>query len=152
MSRYTFINTPAFMFRRGLLLVAGNTPLASQLAVTPLRIAGLSPTAWSIGDGGPAGDALLGPSALAWDRKGNLLIADSRNQRIRRITVDGVISTLFNQDGVSSMAVDSQGNLYVSLYPTLYNLAGPDLPVFTRRRQNIDSESRTGRHGCGDRD
>jgi uncharacterized protein (TIGR03437 family) len=101
-----------------LLLLAGTAPLAAQIAVTPVRIAGLPPSAWSIGDGGAAIDALLTPSALAWDRNGNLLIADSRNQRIRRITPDGLISTLLNQEAVAGMAVDSRDNLYVSTYPS----------------------------------
>jgi len=109
------------MFRVLLLILAGTTPLASQIVVTPLRIAGLSPADWSIGDGGPATDALLSPVALAWDRGGNLLIADTRNQRIRRLTRAGVISTVLNQDGVASMAVDGQGNLYVSVAPGSYN-------------------------------
>src|SRR5438128_2436534 len=112
------------MFRVLLLVLAGTTPLASQIAVTPIRIGGLSPADWSIGDGGPAIDALLNPTALAWDRAGNLLIADSRNQRIRRLTPDGVISTLLSQAGVVSMAVDSKGNLYVSVSPNSYSDQG----------------------------
>src|SRR5437870_1694845 len=108
------------MFRVLLLIVTGAAPSAAQITVSPQRIAGLSPANWSIGDGGPAVDALLGPSALAWDRAGNLLIADTRNQRVRRMTPGGVISTLFNQDGVVSMAVDSKGNLYVSVFPNSY--------------------------------
>lgn len=118
------------MFRIWLLLLAGAAPLAaqvpsaSQITVTPVRIGGQSPADWSIGDGGPATDALLSPSALAWDRAGNLLIADSRNQSIRRLTPAGVISTLFNQDGVASMAVDSKGNLYVSAVPNSYPYQG----------------------------
>src|SRR5438876_7866417 len=105
------------MFLVLLLIVTGAVPSAAQIMVSPQRIAGLSPANWSIGDGGPAVDALLGPSALAWDRAGNLLIADTRNQRIRRMTPGGAISTLLNQDGVVSMAVDSKGNLYVSVFP-----------------------------------
>src|SRR5258707_5507790 len=108
------------MFRVLLLIVTGAVPSAAQITVSPQRIAGLSPANWSIGDGGPAVDALLGPSALAWDRAGNLLIADTRNQRIRRMTPGGVISTLLNQDGAVSMAVDSKGNLYVSVFPNSY--------------------------------
>jgi uncharacterized protein (TIGR03437 family) len=109
------------MLRVSLFMLAAAVPSAAQIAVSPQRIAGLAPANWSIGDGGPAVDALNTPSALAWDRAGNLLIADSRNQRIRRMTPGGAISTLFNQDGVVSMAVDSQGNLYVSVSPASYS-------------------------------
>jgi len=137
MSRYASVSTRAF--RVWLLLLAGATPLASQIAVTPLRVAGLSPAAWSIGDGGPAVNALLSPAALTWDRSGNLLIADSRNQRIRRLTPNGAISTLFIQDGVAGMAVDSQGNLYVSVYPTLYTTTEPGL-IFQFSPAGVKSE------------
>jgi len=60
---------------------------------------------------------------LTWDRAGNLLIADIRNQRIRRLTPGGVISTVLSQDGVASMAVDSKGNLYVSVNTYSYHEA-----------------------------
>jgi hypothetical protein len=109
------------IFRLVLVVLAGTLPLASQIAVTPLRIAGLSPASWSNGDGGPAIDALLSPTTLAWDRAGNLLIADNRNQSIRRMTPDGAISTLFSQAGVYSMAVDSQGNVYGLVSPSSYS-------------------------------
>src|SRR5262245_2148583 len=47
------------------------------------------------GDGGPAVNArLAGPSGLARDSDGNLYIADTFNNRIRRVTVDGVITTI----------------------------------------------------------
>lgn len=47
------------------------------------------------GDGGPATAATLsGPGAVAYDAAGNLLIADSGNDRIRRVTPDGVIETI----------------------------------------------------------
>jgi uncharacterized protein (TIGR03437 family) len=108
------------MFRVLLLMLAGAVPSAAQITVSPQRIAGLPPANWSIGDGGPAVDALLTPSAIAWDRAGKLLIADSRNLRIRRMTPNGAISTLLIQDGVAGMAVDSQGNLYVSVAPSSF--------------------------------
>ncbi|MBI3211007.1 MAG: hypothetical protein HYZ37_19145 [Candidatus Solibacter usitatus] len=47
------------------------------------------------GDGQPASRArLYEPSGLAFDAQGNLFIADSSNQRIRRIAKDGIITTV----------------------------------------------------------
>jgi hypothetical protein len=58
------------------------------------RIAGKSYPGYS-GDGGPASSAQLSiPQGLAVDGSGNLFIADSGNLRIRRVTPDGIITTL----------------------------------------------------------
>src|SRR5262249_22181782 len=47
------------------------------------------------GDGGPAIAAqLFVPSGVAVDELGNLFIADEGNSRIRKVTPDGVISTV----------------------------------------------------------
>src|SRR5206468_12206320 len=46
------------------------------------------------GDGGPAATAQLGfPAGLAVDRSGALLVADSQNNRIRKIVPGGAIAT-----------------------------------------------------------
>jgi sugar lactone lactonase YvrE len=84
------------------------------------------------GDGGPASFAELSyPAAVAVGGSGNLYIADTRNQRIRRVTPDGIISTIagnglggFAGDGgVASLAqidephgvaVDGSGNLFIA--------------------------------------
>ena len=42
------------------------------------------------GDGGPATSAELGPSGAAVDGAGNILIADARNHRLRKLCADGV--------------------------------------------------------------
>jgi sugar lactone lactonase YvrE len=83
------------------------------------------------GDGGPATSAQLNsPTGVAVDAAGNLYIADSLNQRVRKVTPDGLINTVagngalgFSGDGgpatsaqlnsPEGIAVDSAGNLYI---------------------------------------
>ena len=84
------------------------------------------------GDGGPASSAELnGPWGVAVDAAGNVYIADSGNNCIRKVTADGNIATIagnsnygyagdggsislavFNQP--SRVAVDSAGNVYIA--------------------------------------
>lgn len=96
----------------GNLYVADGSPdvLAGRLGTTGLaggcRIVRMSPagaiavvagtgTCGFSGDGGPAGAAQLdNPNGLAFDSAGNLYVADSGNQRIRRIDPLGNISTV----------------------------------------------------------
>lgn len=62
--------------------------------------------AGSGGDGGPARSAgLSSPAGLAIDSQGNLYIADSRNNRIRRVSKDGIITT-FAGNGASGTGGD----------------------------------------------
>ncbi len=83
------------------------------------------------GDNGPAANAQLNhPSAVTLDRAGNLYIADSGNNRIRRVS-GGIIITVagsgiagLSGDGAAAInaqlnqptgvAVDSGGNLYIA--------------------------------------
>jgi trimeric autotransporter adhesin len=88
------------------------------------------------GDGSAATLAnLLDPIGVAVDRQGNAYIADSGNYRIRKVSVDGKISTVAGNgtkiydDGVAatatgfhtdSVAVDNAGNLFIaSLFNSL---------------------------------
>ena len=89
------------------------------------------------GDGGPARSADLAcPAGLAFDRDDNLYVADSGNNRVRRIDRNGLINTVagsgpsngnpsdFSGDGgpasaahlnsPSGIAFDPAGNLYIS--------------------------------------
>jgi trimeric autotransporter adhesin len=60
------------------------------------------------GDGGLAIDAQLNhPSALALDANGNLLVADTGNNVIRKVTADGAISTVAGT-GNPGVATDAQ--------------------------------------------
>lgn len=83
------------------------------------------------GDGGAASSALLdSPIGVAVDAAGNLYIADTHNQRIRKVS-GGVITTIagtgaagFSGDGAAAtaatlnqptgVAVDSNGNVYIA--------------------------------------
>src|ERR1017187_414838 len=59
-----------------------------------IRVAGTSRAGFS-GDGGPATSAQLkSPYGLALDGSGNLYIADSGNNRVRKVSSGGVISTV----------------------------------------------------------
>ena len=85
------------------------------------------------GDGGPATDAtLFQPSEIALDAGGNLFIADTNNQRIRRVdATTGIITTIagsgsesFGGDGgpatdaglnsPNGVALDAAGNLFIA--------------------------------------
>ncbi len=84
------------------------------------------------GDGGPAAMAqfqFLGPTGVAVDKAGNVYIADTLNQVIRRVSATGFITTVAGSPGsvadggpatnatigdATALAVDVAGNLYIS--------------------------------------
>jgi NHL repeat-containing protein len=73
----------------------------ADLAADALRDACGSGTRRFAGDGGPCADATGAPlasfdlpSGLAYDKQGNLFIADQANQVIRRLGSDGVLKTV----------------------------------------------------------
>ena len=114
-------------------------------------IAGTSSPGFS-GDGGPATAAqLYDPWGLGLDADGNLYFGDSGNERIRKISTDGTISTIagndtggyagdggpatdaeFNDPG--GVAVDRSGNIYIDDYYNSrirYIAASNHSPYFT---------------------
>ena len=94
-------------------------------------IAGTGQAGFS-GDGGPAVKATLnGPHCVAVDSANNLYVCDYRNQRVRKITPNGVITTIagngekgFNGDarptmtaslnGPEGLAFDDAGNMFIA--------------------------------------
>lgn len=84
------------------------------------------------GDGGPATDACFnGPNGVTVDGNGNLFIADYNNDRVRKVDVSGIVTTVagngiygFSGDGgpataaeftyASGMAVDAAGDLFIA--------------------------------------
>jgi sugar lactone lactonase YvrE len=92
----------------------------------------LAGTAGSKGSTDGTGGAALfdAPQALAIDNSGNLFVADTGNSTIRKITPDGVVSTLAGTAGTTgsadgtgsaarfdtpvSLAIDGAGNIYVA--------------------------------------
>ena len=89
-------------------------------------------TAGFSGDGGAAASAEInGPFGVAVDGAGNLYIADTGNEVVRKVSPDGTISTVAGTgtrgylgdggaarnawlDGPESVAVDAAGNLYIA--------------------------------------
>jgi hypothetical protein len=93
-------------------------------------VAGKGTTVYS-GDGGPATNAGVAPVALAVDGFGNLFIADPRNNRVRKVNSNGIITTVagngspaFAGDGgpatnaslsaPGGVSADGFGNLFIA--------------------------------------
>src|SRR5262249_38234355 len=77
------------------------------------------------GDGGPADKAALsGPNGVAVDAMGNLLIADSGNNRVRKVNSAGVITTVagngqaqYSGDGGPALSAALQSPVGLSVDP-----------------------------------
>ena len=94
-------------------------------------VAGTGRRGYSLGGGLAVSAQLSSPSAVAVDTDGNLYIADTGNNRIRKVTPEGLISTIagtgtkgFSGDGgpataaelhfPTGVAVDADGNIYIA--------------------------------------
>jgi RHS repeat-associated protein len=118
------------------------------------------------GDGGPAtGAQLNGPLALALDAAGNLYIPDYFNHRVRKLTPDGIITTMagngtagFSGDGgpatgaqlnfPRAAAVDGAGKLYIAdgNNGRIRRLT-PAFPAFTDQALTLPSRDGTELYG-----
>src|ERR1017187_8541525 len=96
------------------------------------------------GDGGPATAAWLYEPWVAADAAGNLFIADAGNQRIRKVSADGIITTIAGTgiqgssgdggpataaplDVLFAIAMDAKGNLFASTGTRVRELVSPQL-------------------------
>jgi sugar lactone lactonase YvrE len=133
---------------------AGENNRISKLTTTG-GLVSLAGSREGYADGRPG--AFNSPSGLAIDSDGNLYVADTGNNRIRKITPQGMVSTIAGSgvagyadgpatsaqfDGPIGVAVDANGNLYVadtyndrirkvSTSGQVTTIAGAGLPGYT---------------------
>jgi sugar lactone lactonase YvrE len=112
--------------------VAGNGIFRIDSGGTLTRLAGRSNITGYSGDGGPAINAqLAAPGGITLDSAGNLYIADTYNNVIRKVSTIGTITTIAGTGSVGesgdggpatsaqlshpqAVAVDAGGNLYIA--------------------------------------
>ena len=105
---------------------AGNLYVADSADIRRISPAGIITTVAgqdnfktgpALGDGGPAITASLSvPTGVAVDSSGSVYIADTFNNRVRKITGDGIINTIpgTGVNWPSGLASDVGGNVYVA--------------------------------------
>lgn len=77
---------------------------------------------WSVGKRGIGGDEFNYPTSAAVDKDGNIIVCDTMNARIVRLTPDGKPLSFFGDRGdgpgsfaqIKAAAVDSYGHIYVT--------------------------------------
>jgi sugar lactone lactonase YvrE len=131
---------PGTISRMGQISIGDQTYQVTQSAgpggTSPINysqtiIAGMESAGYS-GDGGPANMAQLSfPSGMAFDSTSNLYVADTSNNRIRKIDTSDLITTVAGNGNIgfvgdggqataatinfpNAVAVDASGNLYIA--------------------------------------
>jgi len=127
----SFAEIPSPPFGTGLILLTGTVVTNYPESYTFITLAGLAGNAnYGTNDGTGSAARFNGPEGVAVDANGNVYVADTGNDTIRRITPTGVVTTLAGSplnngtnDGIGSaasfaspggVAVDSAGNVYVA--------------------------------------
>jgi sugar lactone lactonase YvrE len=119
------VNMPTEPVKISMPIVPISAP-TSRIQVSTVAGSGSVGTANGIGTAA----SFNNPAGIAVDASGNLYVADSNNDLIRKITADGVVTTLAGSAGVTGavngtgtaasfwhpwgIAVDSSGNVYVA--------------------------------------
>ncbi|HWQ31994.1 MAG TPA: BACON domain-containing carbohydrate-binding protein [Blastocatellia bacterium] len=104
---------------------AGNLYIASSEHHQVIKVA--PGGAWSVfagtgapgfsGDGGPATAAkMTQPISLLADQSGNVYIGEGNGQRVRKVSPDGIITTLTSPGAVYGLAMDSGGRIFCSSF------------------------------------
>lgn len=70
----------------------------------------------SFTDGRSAVAGFNHPSGIATDKQGNVYVADEKNNAIRKISTEGIVTTIASKgfNGPCGIAVDAAGNIYVA--------------------------------------
>jgi sugar lactone lactonase YvrE len=88
------------------------------------------------GDGGPAGHAQLSiPEGIAIDSHGNLYIADTGNDRVRKVDAKGIIRTIAGT-GRNSYSGDGGPAAHANLYAPVGIVIGPGDNVYFSERDH----------------
>ena len=98
---------------------------------TIVTVAGAGGTTGDSGDGGPGTEAhIQGPKGIVLDGRGGLLIADSGNDRVKRLDLDSGILTLVAGTGDQGNAGDGGPATEAQLVEPRTLAVGPDGSVF----------------------
>jgi streptogramin lyase len=116
--------------RRGNVLVSDGATNHIRLITAQGEVKTIAGSSEGDGDGPAMAAQFNTPSGIAFDRAGNLIIADTSNNRIKKLSADyQTVSTIAGSgvagfkdgaadqaqfDGPMSVAVDRQGNIYVA--------------------------------------
>lgn len=105
--------------------------ISTKGIITTVVGTGNSGTGGADGDGGQAINAKISdPEGLAFDGAGNLFIAETTLSRVRKVSPDGVISTVLSNIAARSVAFDSTSSLYIGGVAAIYKLPpGATTPV-----------------------
>jgi RHS repeat-associated protein len=95
------------------------------------------------GDGGPALDAMINPSAIAVGPDGAIYIAEAYNSRVRRVGPDGIISTVAG-DGTDGYSGDGGAAVVASIGQPVGVAVGPDGTLYIASQHFVGASGSAG--------